>query len=118
MAGRLRGVPMLGLPGNPVSAIVCGHLFLLPMLRAMQGLTDVAPRYLRAVASTRLAANGPRAHFMRARIEPADGLPRITAFARQDSSLLTVLSAANALLYRPGLDPAQDEGAVVPYLVV
>jgi molybdopterin molybdotransferase len=48
MAGRLRDVPMLGLPGNPVSAIVCGHLFLLPLLRAMQGDPAPAPKTARA----------------------------------------------------------------------
>jgi len=48
MAGRLGDAVMLGLPGNPVSAIVCGHLFLLPLLRALQGLPDPAPTILRA----------------------------------------------------------------------
>ena len=118
MAGRLRGVPMLGLPGNPVSAIVCGHLFLLPLVRALQGLTDVAPRLERAILSQAVEANGPRAHYMRARIEPADGLPQLRAFSRQDSALLSILSEANALLYRPIGDPARPAGAEVHYMVV
>ena len=117
MAGRLRGTPMLGLPGNPVSSIVCGHLFLLPALRAMQGLTDVAPRYHRAQLCAPLDANGPRAHYMRARLEPGPGLPGITAFSRQDSALLSVLSQANALLFRPIGDPARNLGDTVLYLV-
>ena len=117
MAGRLRGTPMLGLPGNPVSSIVCGHLFLLPALRAMQGLTDVAPPYHRALLCAPLDANGPRAHYMRARLEPGPGLPGITAFSRQDSALLSVLSQANALLLRPIGDPARNLGDTVLYLV-
>lgn len=113
MAGRLAGVPMLGLPGNPVSAYVCAHLFLLPMLRKMTGLPPLAPRLTARLAAP-VAANGPRAHYMRGRVE--DG--RLTPFAEQDSSLLLRLSEANALLIRPVDDPAQDEGAVVDYLAI
>jgi molybdopterin molybdotransferase len=58
MAGRLNGVPMLGLPGNPVSAIVCGHLFLLPMIRAMQGDPDPAPQPKTAKLAVDLPENG------------------------------------------------------------
>ena len=118
MAGRLRGVPMLGLPGNPVSAVVCGHLFLLPLLRVMQGLSDVTPRLQRAILSEGVEANGPRAHYMRAQVTPGGGLPRLRAFSRQDSALLSVLSEANALLYRPIGDQARPAGAEVQYLVV
>ncbi len=67
MAGRLGRSAMLGLPGNPVSAIICGHLFLLPMLRKMLGQPPEAKRY-RAVVSGALPENGPREHYMRARL--------------------------------------------------
>ncbi len=115
MAGRLRGMPLLGLPGNPVSAIVCGHLFLLPMVRAMQGL-PAAPQPQRAVLGADLAPNGPRGHYMRARLTPGGALPRITPFDRQDSALLTVLAEADALLIRPVGDPARGKGDEVDYL--
>ncbi len=118
MAGRIGGVPMLGLPGNPVSAIVCGHLFLLPMLRAMQGLADVAPVLRQAVLDAPLQPNGPRAHYMRARVSHQDGQTVIRAFEQQDSALLTILSEANALLVRPVGDPARAAGDRVQYLVV
>ena len=118
MAGRIGGVPMLGLPGNPVSAIVCGHLFLLPALRAMQGLRDVAPPLRQAVLAAALEPNGPRAHYMRARVAVEDGQTMIRAFDRQDSALLTILTEANALLYRPIGDPARTTGDRVQYLVV
>ena len=111
------GTPYLGLPGNPVSAIVCGHLFLLPMLRAMLGLGDVLPATLGARLTDALPGNGPRDHYMRAHLaETVDGR-QVTAFDRQDSSLLTVLSEANALLIRPaGAGPAAagDWVAVLP----
>ena len=107
------GTPYLGLPGNPVSAIVCGHLFLLPMLRAMQGLRDVLPCVRSARLAAPVEANGPRAHYMRARLSEGEAGREVTAFDRQDSSLLTVLSEANGLLIRPKDDGPQPAGAVV-----
>ncbi len=116
IAGRLNGVPMLGLPGNPVSAIVCGHLFLLPMVRAMLGDPAPEPRPLQARLEVELPANGPRAHYMRARLSVADGLPTITPFDRQDSALLSILGAADALLIRPVADGPRSAGSMVEYL--
>ena len=114
MAGHIMGIPMLGLPGNPVSAIVCGHLFLLPMLRAMLGLPDCAPPVLRATLGSDQPANGPRTHYMRARL--ADGV--ITPFERQDSALLSILTEANALLIRPVGDAALLAGERVDYIPI
>jgi molybdopterin molybdotransferase len=117
MAGRMRGALMLGLPGNPVSAIVCGQLFLLPLLRTMQGLPKEAPRTLPARLGCALPANGPREHYMRARLAPGDdGLPLITPFTSQDSALLGVLSEAAALLVRPVDDAPRAAGERVEYL--
>lgn len=118
MAGRISGVPMLGLPGNPVSAIVCGHLFLLPMLRALQGDPDPAPRPLRATLGAPVGPTGNRTHYMRARLTLPDGLPVITPFDRQDSALLSILSEANALLIRPLDDIAREKGDPVSYLPI
>jgi len=115
MAGRLRGVPLLGLPGNPVSAIVCGHLFLLPMLRAMQGLA-AAPVTRRAVLAEAVGPNGPRSHYMRARLTAGPALPLVTPFAHQDSALLRILTEADALLIRPAGDPARSAGHEVDFL--
>ncbi|MFN5996989.1 MAG: molybdopterin molybdotransferase MoeA [Paracoccaceae bacterium] len=116
MAGRLNGVPMLGLPGNPVSAIVCGHLFLLPMVRAMLGDPAPAPQPRRARLAVDLPANGIRAHYMRARLTAEDDLPGITPFDRQDSALLSILGQADALLIRPVEAPACRAGDTVDYL--
>ena len=112
MAGRIDGVPMIGLPGNPVSALVCGAVFLVPAILAMLGLpAGPAPRR-RAPLAEGVAANGPREHYMRATLGP-DGL---TAAGRQDSALLTVLAGADALLIRPPGDGARAAGEVVEYL--
>ena len=116
MAGRLNSVPMLGLPGNPVSAIVCGHLFLLPMIRAMLGQPDPAPTPRKARLTVDLPPNGPRAHYMRARLTQTDGLPDIVPFDRQDSALLSILGQADALLIRPIDAPACRAGDTVDYL--
>jgi len=110
------GTPYLGLPGNPVSAIVCGHLFLLPMLRAMLGLSDVLPPIMHATLTRGVDGNGPRAHYMRARLTDGSSGREVTAFDRQDSSLLTVLSEANALLIRPPHDGPRGTGDVVKVL--
>ncbi len=114
MAGRMGEAAMLGLPGNPVSAMVCGWVFLIPMLRAMQGLGALAPQLRDAVLAEDIAANGPREHYMRARIDRG----RITVFPNQDSAMLGVLARSNALVVRPPKDPARRAGDSVRYLPI
>ncbi|MCT4577257.1 molybdopterin molybdotransferase MoeA [Donghicola sp.] len=114
MAGKLGDQVMVGLPGNPVSALVCGQLFLCPMLDVMLGLPAVAPARRTAALAADLGANGPREHYMRAVV--ADGL--ITAAGSQDSSLLTVLAGANALLIRPVGDGPRAAGETVEYIAI
>jgi molybdopterin molybdotransferase len=109
MAGLLGGAVMVGLPGNPVSAMVCGTVFVAPMVRAMLGLGHhPAPRRLATLACD-MPANGPRAHYMRATFCKGTVRPE----SRQDSALLSVLADANCLLVRPPDDPAQLKGARV-----
>lgn len=98
MAGKIGSSSLLGLPGNPVSSMVCGHVFMLPMIRAFLGLgTAPAPRDT-AILGVDLPANGPREHYLRASVSDAD---LVTPADQQDSSLLSVLSAADVLLVRP-----------------
>ena len=105
MAGRLNGIPMLGLPGNPVSSMVCGYVFLLPLLRAMLGLPQAGPGPRYPLAAP-LPANGPRSHFMRARL--VDGALHIQK--RQDSALLSVLAESDILAIQPANSPALAVG--------
>ena len=114
MAGRLGACVVVGLPGNPVSAFVCARLFLLPMLKAMAG--DPAPQDQLETARTTvdLPANGVRRQYLRAVV--ADGA--VTPAGRQDSSLLSVLAGANALLMRPEQAPAAPAGTSVPVLTL
>ncbi len=97
MAGQIGKAAMIGLPGNPVSAMVCGHVFLLPVLRQMLGLGAAPTPRRTATLTGSLTANGPREHYMRARM---DG-DQVSVFDRQDSALLSVLAQANALVVRP-----------------
>ena len=113
MAGRMAsGAMMIGLPGNPVSAMVCGHVFVAPVIRAMLGLPPVPACEATASLAAPISANGPREHYMRARVENG----QITVFNRQDSALLSVLAAANALLIRPPHDPARESGEKMRYI--
>ncbi|KJS43972.1 MAG: molybdenum cofactor biosynthesis protein MoaA [Roseovarius sp. BRH_c41] len=112
MAGRMNGAAMVGLPGNPVSAIVCGHVFIAPMINAMLGLGAQAAPRLRAPLAIPLPPNGPREHYMRAALTPAGIHPE----DKQDSSLLSILANAEALMVRPASDPARNAGDMVAYL--
>jgi molybdopterin molybdotransferase len=116
MAGRLGDTPMLGLPGNPVSAMICGMIFLRPMLRAMQALPPQPEAYAPARLGCDLPANGPRAHYMRAQVAPGDDYPVITPFDSQDSARLSLLSGATALLVRPPHDGPRASGSLVDHL--
>lgn len=94
--------------------MVCAQLFILPLLRAMLGLgQQPAPRLQRPL-DTDIGPNGPREHYMRARLS-ATG---IAPFDRQDSALLSVLTAADALLIRPVNDAARKAGALVDYIPI
>jgi molybdopterin molybdotransferase len=112
MAGRLGSSAMIGLPGNPVSALVCGTVFVLPMLRAMLGLGAFPAPRRQAPLAADAPANGPREHYMRARLTPQG----IEIARRQDSSLLSVLATADALVVRPPGAPAQPKGEIVDFI--
>ncbi|MEJ6395138.1 gephyrin-like molybdotransferase Glp [Gymnodinialimonas sp. 2305UL16-5] len=116
MAGRLGDAALLGLPGNPVSAMVCGELFLVPMLRAMMGLPGAPRSRHKARLGVDLPENGPREHYMRAELQAGTDMPYLTPYGSQDSSLLTVLSSASALLVRPVADAPKRAGDVVDYV--
>lgn len=111
MFGCLGETPMLGLPGNPVSALVCAVLFLWPALARLQGLPGEAPAESEAVLGKALAANDHRADHLRARLAPGDdGAPVVTAFRRQDSGMLRLLAQSDALILRAPGAPAAAAG--------
>ena len=113
MAGRMGDAVMIGLPGNPVSSIVCAHIFVKPAIDALLGLGFTPTPIQKVVLARDIGPNGPREHYLRATVAPRDGILHCTPHARQDSSLLSVLSASNALMIRPANDPAQTAGSEV-----
>jgi molybdopterin molybdotransferase len=118
MFGRLGaapcGMPVLGLPGNPVSAMVCAILFLLPALARMQGLPDAGPASEPAILGAAVKANDQRADHLRASLATdAEGRLVATPFATQDSGQMRRLALADALVLRAPHAPALEAGAAV-----
>lgn len=112
--GRLGPTPLLGLPGNPVSALVCGVIFLIPALQRLCGQAAEAPRTVNAVAGAALAANDRRFDHLRAVLsQDAAGRLVATPFPAQDSSMLKTLARADGLILRAPLAPALAAGADV-----
>ncbi len=109
---------VLGLPGNPASALACAKLFLHPLIEAMLGRDPhaaVAMRRARLVQA--LPANGPREHYLRSHLDvDGDGQRTVQAFENQDSSLISVFTAANALIRLAVDAPATPAGALVDVL--
>jgi molybdopterin molybdotransferase len=109
---------VLGLPGNPASALVCAELFLRPLLAALTG-GDPSLAISAGVLACPLPANGPREHWMRAaRTVDAEGHVVVIPFPDQDSSLIGVFSRADCLLLRPTDAPPAAAGAVVEVLAL
>jgi molybdopterin molybdotransferase len=112
--GQLGAVPVLGLPGNPVSAMVCAILFLLPALSRLTGLPAGPPPTIQAFAGAALRANDHRADHLRATVTAdAQGRVVVTPFPVQDSAMLRRLAHADALILRAPNAPAVAEGAEV-----
>ena len=112
--GRLGRTPVLGLPGNPVSALVCGVQFLLPAIAVMSGLPGGPPPTILVRAGAPLAENDKRFDHLRSSLgTDRDGRPVATPFPMQDSSMLATLARAEALILRAPYAPALPEGAEV-----
>jgi molybdopterin molybdotransferase len=113
MFGRLGDMIALGLPGNPVSSVVCTILFVVPLMRALVGDPEAGSDIsVAATLAHDVNQNDERQDYLRAKLGPAgvDGLLTATALARQDSSLLSVLGEADALIIRPPHAAASKAG--------
>ena len=111
--GSLGGTPVLGLPGNPVSALVCAVQFLLPALAKLAGGLAGPPPTIRVRVGAALAANDRRFDHLRATLEDRDGVLVAMPFTAQDSSMLKTMARADALILRAALAPALAEGEMV-----
>ena len=117
MHGRLGGMRVIGLPGNPVSSYVCAYLFLVPLIRALSGRTSIHHARETALLGRDLAANDQREDYLRARLEERDdGALIATPVNHQDSSLLGNLAAARALVIRAPFAPAAAKGSACTIL--
>jgi len=115
--GKLGATPVLGLPGNPVSSLICAILFLRPAIAAMLG-TDARTPLRTARISRDLAANDTRQDYIRARLEIRDGELWAEPFKVQDSSMLSVFAAADALVVRAPLAVAAKAGEKIDILAL
>jgi molybdopterin molybdotransferase len=117
MFGKLDQIPLLGLPGNPVSSLVCGALFLRPVIDVMLGRSAAERPAETAVLGTPLGANDRRQDYLRARLSyDSEGRRVATAFERQDSAMFATLAHADCLIVRPP-HAAQAEAGQVAEIV-
>ncbi|MCA0434093.1 MAG: molybdopterin molybdotransferase MoeA [Proteobacteria bacterium] len=118
MYGRKGQTHVMGLPGNPVSALVTAHLFVKPLIGRMLGLpADEAS--VTATLGADMDANDHRQDYVRATLRvAADGRREATPFALQDSSMQRTLQMAQCLIVRPPLAPAAKAGEQVPVLIL
>jgi molybdopterin molybdotransferase len=114
--GEIDGRPVVGLPGNPVSALVTFELFLRPMLRAMLGLAGDGRQRVVARVDERIGKDRERRAYLRVRVERAgDGFTARSAGGQQSSQLRS-MAEANGLLIVPEGAPAAEAGE--PYEVI
>src|SRR4051812_13548577 len=117
MVGRYRSAPMVGLPGNPVSTLVCALLFLKPALEKLSGVPESAAPPITARLGVTLKQNDRRQDYLRARlVRAADGVVEAVPFEAQDSSMMRPLSAADCLVIRPPHAPPLQAGSEVPII--
>lgn len=117
MVGSLGEMRVLGLPGNPVSSMVCGLLFLEPLLAKLTGRIPLQ-RQTTALSASVLPANDHRQDYLRARLMRADGKLVVQSFGKQDSSMMKIFAQSDCLIVRaPGM-PALEIGAETPILLL
>ncbi|MBO0347305.1 molybdopterin molybdotransferase MoeA [Roseibium sp. CAU 1637] len=118
MAGHLGRMKVLGLPGNPVSSLVCSLLFLKPLLAHMLGQKIHSDEHV-ATLTADLPENDRRQDYVRATLDrQSDGSLQVAPFAKQDSSMLALLAQSGALIIRPPHASAAKAGETVPVLVL
>ena len=115
--GRLNACPLIGLPGNPVSAMVCAILFVRPAISAMLG-AHYADLIRTARLTAPLKANGKRQDYVRAKLSVSEGVLMAEPFALQDSSMQKVFARADALIIRPVDAPPAAKGDEVKVLLL
>lgn len=118
MYGQLQSMRVLGLPGNPVSSLICSSIFLKPLISALGGRSH-SPDIRKIKLGQAMRQNDLRQDYIRALVShDANGEAIVTPFTLQDSSMLTTLAKANGLIIREPNAPAVNEGELVPVLML
>ena len=115
--GRLDGMRVLGLPGNPNSCLVTARVFLVPLLHRLLGRAGSSATAASAIIAADLDANGPRQFYMLAKLE-AGSPPRVRALPSQDSARVSSLAAADVMIVRAPDAPPAAAGSPVPILAI
>jgi molybdopterin molybdotransferase len=105
----------LGLPGNPVASLICARVFLVPLIGRLLG-RNVPLETIDAALGESLEANGPREHYMRARVDWSTSPPRAVPFENQNSGLIRNLQDADCLIVVPADSPPLASGSPVKVL--
>jgi len=113
--GEIGGIPLLGLPGNPVSTAVCALVFLQPAIATLCGGQHTHAMF-RAAIATDMPENDQRQDYIRATIETTEAQLAVRPATKQDSSMMGVLATADALIVRPPFDPPLTAGDLVDIL--
>jgi molybdopterin molybdotransferase len=117
--GEFMGSPLLGLPGNPVSAMVCAVLFLGPAINRLRGLDGNAPETMPALLDSPLKGNDGREDYIRAVVgRKKDGFLHASPLPKQDSAMIAALAKSNALVVRPPHAPPASTGDQVEVILL
>ncbi|WP_417463624.1 gephyrin-like molybdotransferase Glp [Kordiimonas sp.] len=116
ISGKINDTIVLGLPGNPVSAFVCALLFARPLVDKLMGRPAPLPTGVPLPLAASMPENGPRQHYVRARLIGTPGQRKLDPAVDQDSSLLSVLAQSDGLIVRPPHCPEAKIGDMVPFL--
>ena len=117
--GSIGETPVLGLPGNPVSALVCSMIYLRPMLWRMLGISEDDGTPATARLAEALDENDERQDYLRGTLyNDGNGGLRVAIFSRQDSSMLATLARADCLIVRPPHAPAAKAGEIVEIMPI
>ena len=114
--GSVHGVPLIGLPGNPVSSLVGFELFVKPAIRKMQGRVDVEPLLIPAVTVDRLTSIPHLEQYLRGVARREAGRLLVQLTGNQGSHVLRSMADANCLVRVPAADGDLGPGAAVEIL--
>jgi molybdopterin molybdotransferase len=107
---------VFGLPGNPVSCLVCFELFVRPAVLALQGLAEPLPRFEPGRLAKSVRPNQARTELVRARSRIVDGEVELEAVTGQESHMIARAAGADTLILVPAGGEELAAGSPISYL--